>query len=268
MESGAPPSAGLYNFLGWLDVNKKRVAIGIVIVAILGLIAGFVVWQQSEAKYAAAESVSSIRIPFGAENPAPGTAEAYLKVAQEHPKTPAAQQGLLRAGTIYFQSGDYAKAQEQFNKLVSSYPESALVPQARYGIAAALDGQGNTQEAITKFNDFVRSYPNDAASEDARLNLARLYQKAGKPTEAIATLSAITNAAPFSPLGGEVQERLKAIYAKNPSLAPAPAPRIQQPQTLPLPMQVTPAVKPADTNTGAAAPKIILSNPNQNQPGK
>lgn len=28
MESGAPPSAGFYNVVGWLDVNKKRVAVG------------------------------------------------------------------------------------------------------------------------------------------------------------------------------------------------------------------------------------------------
>ncbi len=290
MESGAPPSAAFYNFVGWLDVNKKRVAVGAAIVVFIALVVAVLVWRHSEREGEAARALSAVRVPFNPLDPIPpGTAEAFLKVASDYSGTPAAARAAFSAASVYFVSGQYPQAQQQFNNFLSKHGDTPWVPQARYGLAASVDAQGNVQDAIAKYNDFIRAYPNDPAVDDARLNLARLYEKSNQPTQALDLLNRMTNATPFSATGAEVQDRLKTIYAKYPDLAPKPvapapgpalAPRDvplmlrdvpRTPQPSPTPTVPTPAAPnisvPASTS---GAPKIILQTPpgQNNPPGK
>ncbi|HMJ90587.1 MAG TPA: tetratricopeptide repeat protein [Candidatus Acidoferrum sp.] len=289
METSAPPSAGFYNFLGWLEANKKRVAIIAAVAAIVGCVIGLLVWRSSEREKEAALALASVRMPLSPIEPVPpGTAEAFLKVAQDYPNTPAAPQAVFRAAMLYFSNGQFVQAQEQFNNFLAKYGDTPWTAQARYGIAACLDAQGKTQEAITKYNEFVRANPGDTAADDARLNLARLYDRANQPTAAIELLSKMTNAGPFTAVGAEVQDRMKALYTKYPDLAPkrAPAPVMRAPtsggdvplmlrnvpntpQPTPAPGAAAPAPAPGSApNAPANAPKIILPTPGQNnQPG-
>jgi tetratricopeptide (TPR) repeat protein len=282
MEQSAPPSAGFYNFLGWLDVNKKRVAIGAAVVVVIGLVAALLIWRNSEQDNEAALALSAVRVPFNPTEAAPpGTAEAFLKVAEQYPSTPSAPQAVLRAATVYFANGQYPQAVEQFNRFLGKYGDTPWVPQARYGIAASLDAQGNAQEAINRYNEFIRTYPSDPAVDEARFNVARLYEKANQPAQAIEVLSRMTNAGPFTATGAEVQERLKSIYKQHPELAPKPVatptpgrgndvplmlqnvPRAPQPNT-PAPT-VTPTPAPATPGAPNApgTPAIKLQPPQQ-----
>jgi len=293
MESDAPPSAGWYNFLGWLDVNRKRVAMIAGIVVIVGGVIAILVWRHSERETEAAEALSSVRMPFNPMDPVPpGTAEEFVKVAENYSKTPAAAQARLRAATLYFSAGQYDKAQDQLKKFLAEYGDTQWVPQAQFSMATCLEAQGKTADAIAKYNDFIRAYPNDPAADEARFNLVRLYENSNQPTQAIDLLTKMTNGLPqFSPLIGEVQERLKAIYMKNPALMPAPAPRIA-PQTMtmtntqrftpgpvvvpipdsapgvtPTPAPATPTPAPSATPaTPGNAPKISIQPPKATPP--
>jgi predicted negative regulator of RcsB-dependent stress response len=237
MEAGTPPSAGFYDFLGWLEANKKRVAIGAVAVFFVAVIVGLFVWRSSQRELEAEEALSSIKVAVSpGDLPAPGSAEAVAKIAEEYPKTTAAAKALLRAGTIYFDQNDFAKAEEQFNKLLRNYSDTPWVPAAVYGIAACLDAQNKTTEAISKYNDFIRNYPADPAADQARLNLARLYEQTKQPALALDTLKKMTEGqqGAFSPSAGEAQERIRELYAKNPSLMPSnpvTSPRMFTPPT-------------------------------------
>ena len=160
MESDAPPSAGLYNFLGWFETNKKRVALGAGVVAFVALAIGLYVWHNSETALEAEEALSAVKMPFSPiEQPAPGTAEALAKIAAEYPKTPAAAKALLRAGTVYFGDGNFGKAREQFTAYIRDFGDTPWVPQAVFGLAACLDAENKTAEAITKYKEFAASYP-------------------------------------------------------------------------------------------------------------
>ena len=44
-------------------------------------------------------------------------AAAYAEVAKSHPNTTSGQEALYRAGLIYFDRGDFAKARSAFNQL-------------------------------------------------------------------------------------------------------------------------------------------------------
>ena len=266
MESKAPPSAGFYDFLGWLDVNKQRLAIAAVIMAFVGLIIGWFVWRSGQREIEAAQALSAVRLPFNpTEPPPPGTAEGFLKVATEFSGTRAAAQAVLRAGSAYFAEGNYAQAQKQFEDFVRQHGDTPWVPQAVFGIAASLDAQGKSPEAISKYNDFLRSYANDPAADQARLNLARLYEASNQPAQAADMLNKVTSAGPMTPMAGEAQERLRALQAKHPELM---ATNVLSRQPAPAPMRTNAVVmtnritvtNPASNPTGAA-PKIILQPP-------
>jgi tetratricopeptide (TPR) repeat protein len=229
MEKEAPPSAGLYNFLGWLETNKQRVAIGIVALLVVGTVIGFLVWRSNEKQVEAEEALSSVRMPFGpSQQPEPGTAEALLKVAQDYPNTLAAAKAVLRAGTVYFDQGNYGKAQEQFDRYLRDHGETPWVPQAVYGIAASLDAQGKTAEAIAKYTNFLATYANDPAADQARLSLARLYEQSQQPALAIDILNKLANnqQGGFGQSAAEAQEKIRELYAKHPSLAPSNPPPV------------------------------------------
>ncbi len=250
-----PPSTAWYDFLGWLDVNKKRVGTGALVVAVVGLIIALVLWRNSEREVEAARALSGIRLPFNpAEPPAPGTADAFARVAEEYSGTAAAPQALLRAGTQYYNDGQWDKAVAQFQKVLGKYGDSPWVAQAQFGIAAALDAQGKNTEAIAKYSDFLK-YTTDPAVDQARLNLARVYERANQPALALDVLSKMTNAAPMSQAAGEVQERIRNLYTKHPDLVPKPP----VPTNLP---PVTPTITPTNimrviTNAASA---VIGSN--------
>lgn len=277
MESGTPPSAGFYDFLGWLDVNKKRVAIGAGAVAVAGLVVGFFVWHNAQEEIDAEQALSSVHMPFSpTELPAPGTAEEFVKVAQEYPKTLAAPKALLRAGTVYFDTGNFAKAQEQFDNFLRNYGDTPWVPQAVYGVAASLDAQGKATEAIAKYNDFLRSYSSDPVADEARLSLARLYEQTKQPALALEALNKVVSGAQaggMTPAMGEAQEKIKELRVKYPSLVPS-----NPPAMVPSPNLLTNFVRPTNVirlpGTNALlmaptnAPKILLTPGQPNSPGK
>jgi predicted negative regulator of RcsB-dependent stress response len=226
MESEAPPSAGFYNFLGWFETNKKRVAMFVAGLLVVGTVVGFFVWRSGQRAIEAEEALSAVKTQSApGEATGIGAADALLKVANEYAGTPAAAKALLRAGTAYFSEGNYAKAQEQFNSYIQKHGETPWASQAVFGQAAALDAQNKAPEAIAKYNDFIRSFPNDPSADQARLNLARLYTQTQQPALALETLNKIggTQSGSYSPAGAEAEEKKKELLAKNPALAPPPA---------------------------------------------
>ena len=283
MDSDAPPSVGFYNFLGWLETNKKRAAIGAGVVLFAGIIVGLWVWHNSERATEAEEKLSSVRMPFSPlEAPAPGTGDALAKIASDYPKTPAAAKALLRAGSVYFGEGNYAKARAQFDTYLREFGETPWIPEAVFGLAACLDAENKTTEAITKYNDFVKNYASDPSADQARLNLARLQEKNGQPALALEVLTKMANPQQpgYNPAAAEAQEKVRELYAKYPELmTPPPAPTrppgqpplmvpptnsllaSNRPQIFLRPDQIpgaTPSPGPAPTQTPIVPPKPVV----------
>jgi tetratricopeptide (TPR) repeat protein len=259
MEETTQPSAGMYDFLGWFEANKKRIAIGAVIALFAALVLGFLVWRSGQKKIEAELALSAVPVAFTPNEPAKaGTGDALMRVATDYDGTPAASKALVRAGTAYFAEGDFAKAQAAFERFLKEYPEAQWVPQAVFGIAATLEAQNKTTEAIAKYNEFVK-FSSDPAIDQARLNLARLYEQTKQPALALELLKKMTEGVQpggFSPTISEAQERIREIYANNPSLVPSnpvTSPNMLSPVTLPATNAVT---VPSATS---AAPKVILN---------
>ena len=266
MESEAPPSAALYNFLGWLNANKKPVAAGVAVVALIVGVVLFMGWQKEQKEIKASLELSNIRLPYNAgELPPPGTDEALLKLAAAYPGTSAGTHAMLLAGTTLFAQGNYSAAQAQLEKFMGEHGDSRWASHASYALAACLDAQNKTNDAIAKYEAFIKTYPADPAADHAQMGAALLYEQSGRDGSAVEIYKRMLDAAMKNPnnynqVVADAQEHLQALYKKNPALAMPKTPPVK-PTT---PTVVIPSNRPPVIQTNIATAtnsvKSLLTN--------
>ena len=204
MDSNETPASGLYDFLAWARSNQKRLLIGAGVVAVLLAITAAYIVQVNQKEEAASRALSDIPLPANPTGrPDPGTAERYLKVANDHPSTDGGARALLLAAATLYGESNWTEAQAQYERFLREYGESPWVVQALYGRAACLDAGGKTAEAITKYDELIKRYSSDAVADQARLGLARLYDKQNKPAEALKLYDDVLRTMAYTGLGSE-----------------------------------------------------------------
>ena len=133
-------------------------------------------------RFMSGEKRKAMGVTLPVETPA---IEIFTKVVENStygPLAPAAQYklGLVLKGLLR-----YYEAEEAFNKVISSYPNSEWVAAAKFQIAicrAAVSrspdyDQWATKEAKEKFEEFVREHPDAVLSREAENNIAQLKEK-------------------------------------------------------------------------------------------
>ena len=234
MESEAPSSASI-NFLAWVEVNKKRLVIAGV--ALIGLVAvvSLVMQQQTSKETKASEALSEVKLPYNPSlAPAPGTADALLKVANDYRGTKAAARALLVSASVLYGEKNYDGAQKRYSQLIADYPDTQWLPEAAFGIAASLDAQGKTAEAIAKYEEVRKRHATSPVAEEAKLGLARL-QETSKPEDAFKLYMELSKANPNTSLAAEADYRQEEMLRANPALA-----KLKEPIAPPVMPTITP----------------------------
>jgi tetratricopeptide (TPR) repeat protein len=243
MESQAPQeSAGLIGLLAWAEVNKKRLAIAAGAVIVLIAVVTIIFQQQARKEITASEALSEVRISYNPAQPAPpGTADALLKMANEHRGTKAAARALLIGASVLYSERNYEEAQKRYAKLFQDYPTSPWVPEAHLGIAASLNAQGKSADATVKFEEVRKRFANSPAAEEAKLSLGRLYE-VQKPEESYKLYEDIARNNPGTSLAAEAEFRKEELVRQRPELARLKEPAV--PANLPtaVPMTNRPAI--------------------------
>jgi outer membrane protein assembly factor BamD len=116
------------------------------------------------------------------ENPA---IEIFQKVVSNSQYGPLAAKAQYKLGLVYKSLLQFYEAEEVFNKIVTSYPDSEWVAAAKFQIAscrAALSrgpayDQVSSKEAKDKFEEFVRANPDAELSKEAEKNIQSLSEK-------------------------------------------------------------------------------------------
>lgn len=227
MDAEQTQSDSWYNFLAWLEVNKRKVMIWAAVILTVVLVGIVVISYQAQKERRASEALSGVRSPStGANAAAPGTADAYLKVARDHAGTKAGARALLLAGTTKFQEAAYPDAHKHFEQFTRDYPESPWLPQAYFGLASSLDAQQKTKEATEQFETLRKRFPNDAVIDETKLALGRLYEGQNRHAEAYKLYDELLKANPYSGLGSEAGLRQAELVEKHPELAKTNAPPV------------------------------------------
>jgi len=197
--------------------------------------------QANQKEEAASKALSDIPLPLSPTGrPDPGTAEKYLKVANDHPSTDGGSRALLLAAATFYGESRWADAQTQYERFIREHSESPWVVQALYGRAACLDAGGKAADAITKYDELIKRYSGDAVADQARIGLARLYEKQNKHAEALRLYDDVLRTMAYTGLGSEAGLYRAELLEKHPELAPSNAP--------PATAQVTPPVVRSFTN--------------------
>jgi len=127
----------------------------------------------------------------------------------------------------------YYEAEEAFNKVISSYPESEWVEPAKYQIALARASiskgpdydQGAAEEAKEKFATFIEEHPDAVLSDKAEkninelkekeaesnFNIARFYEKQKEYEAARIYYGEVVENNPSSPWAAKAIERLQIM---------------------------------------------------------
>jgi len=221
MDTEITSSARFYDFLAWLDANKKRLGLAVGVVVVAGFVIAFMIWQNNQRELRANEALSNAQSARASARTADAVpAEAYMKVAREFDGTSAGARALLLGAVTLFVEGKYADAQAEFAKFQPSYPDNPLAPQAALGVAACLEAQGKTDEAATKFQEVVSRYSKDHNVSQAKLALALIYENQNKPELAQKIYAELTQVTAYSSASAEAGMRLEELLLKHPNLAP------------------------------------------------
>jgi len=251
MQRDAAPQDNFVRFMAWVQVNQKRLILwGLLAVAVILAVTSILTYQRQK-ESAASLALSTVYEPLSASAPTPpGTADALLKVADEHKGTKAAAMALLRGGAALFTEGKSAESQKIFERFLKEYPDSPWVPQAHFGIAANLDAQGKTADATTKFEQIRRVYGSDPIIDQVKLALARLYENQNKPEDAHKLYTEVLQANPgqYSGMGNEAGMRREELETKYPQLVKTNAPILPPAFTMLTNPPVTMTNRPAMTN--------------------
>ena len=230
MDSDVTQSTALYNFLGWLEVNKKRLLVWGGVIAALAALTAIYIYSQVQKEENASRALSEVRAgPGPSAAPPQDVAAAYFKVAGDYPGTKAAERAWLQGAGSLFVAGKHADAQKQFEAFLKQSPNSPWVPQALFGVASSLDAQKMPAEALRAYEDLRKRFANDPVMDQAKLALARLYESQN-PKEALALYDDLLKANQYGGIGSEAGMRREDLLQKHPDLAPKTnAPAIAQP---------------------------------------
>jgi predicted negative regulator of RcsB-dependent stress response len=256
-----------YRVLAWLHANRKRLLIGLGVVAALGLIAGFAALNKARSAADANARLFELPVASAPNMPVlPPPPSAYLDLASKYPDTSAGEYAVLLGAESLFVEGNYPQAQQEFSKFIEEHPESPLVAQAKVGVAACLEAEGKNSDAIQKYQQIVSTYPSDASvSEPAKLTMARLYEQENRPDQALNFYSELARSQnPYDPWAAEARDRGALLLAKHPELrrteaAPAPAAPFSIAPPVNTPAVAPPATTPAP-QTKSASPTLNLLN--------
>ena len=100
--------------------------------------------------------------------------QVLSEVAAADPKlAPDAQRTI---GTCYQLKGDYAKAIECYEKLLTTYPGSEAASEVYYWLGTCYESQKNVDQAISCFEKQISGFPTSRKTAPAMLKLGERYQ--------------------------------------------------------------------------------------------
>lgn len=128
------------------------------------------------------EKRKAIGMALPVENPA---IEIFTKVVENSTYGPLAPKAQYNLGLVLKGLMRYYEAEEAFNKVISSYPDSQWATAAKFQIASCRQAvsrssdydQGAAKEAKQKFEEFVKEHPEAVLSRQAERNIEELNTK-------------------------------------------------------------------------------------------
>lgn len=264
----AEQSDSLYNFLAWANRNRKRLLTALIVLAVVVTGYSIVNWKRNQTEIEANHALFALpQLLTATGQVSQVSADGYQKVAATYTKTAAGQRAALLAAGILFSQGKYLDAHAEFSKFIVDYPDSTMLSEAIYGVAAATEASGKTNEAVAKYEDVIRRYPGENVFAQSKIALGRIYETQNSPEKAFKAYSEISRPNPYDPWIMEATERKEQLVRKFPSLVKTNAPALApSPGPAMAPVGSVPITNMAARTNPAALTNFQLSSPGAKKP--
>lgn len=157
----------------------------------------------------------------------------YNKIVENSPFSVYADKSLYRAAECYRRTAKYDKAIESYEKIINDYPDSKLVPEAKYQLAftkyeASLNpeyDQESTEQALKEFKQISETTAVPAIAKesekvfnelrekkaDSQLKVAQFYEKQGKYRSAIIYYKEVVGKFPATEAAKHAKEKVEIL---------------------------------------------------------
>jgi outer membrane assembly lipoprotein YfiO len=162
--------------------------------------------------------------------------EMYKTIVEASPFSPYADKSLYRLGEVTRRMRKYDDAMQAYSRILSDYPESPLVPEARYQLAftkyeASLDpeyDQASTDQALKDFKEIAATTPIPSVAgeaekvlyelrerkADSTIKIAEFYEKQGQHKSAIMYYESVRGKFAGTSAAEYADERIKHLEGR------------------------------------------------------
>jgi TolA-binding protein len=162
------------------NYKKLLIALGIIIIALAGILIGIIIQERSEL---AVNSFFRKAMSSYQEGKYDEALNKFLALIKEYPNADVSKIALFYAAIINYNSGKYDNAISLFNDFIKSDVKDQMLKDAAYlNIGTASFDKGNWKEAIDYLSKLDKK--NNPYRNQAKLYIALSLEKLGKNSEA------------------------------------------------------------------------------------
>ena len=192
----------------WLQLNAKKVAVGVVVLAVA--VGSIYAYQQMSASTAQRAERAYFAAQAGQGTP-DGSEAALDRVVGAYGGTPAATQAAMLLAQLRYNRGAYAEGVATLQRIEGDGGEFDAAIDAL--IAAGLEGQGQFAPAAAKYQEAADAARFDIDRDGFLADAARAHRQAGNASEAIRLWTQLADD-PTGGLAAEARVRLGELTAR------------------------------------------------------
>ena len=137
------------------------------------------------------------------------TLEAFEKIEISYPRSKVAPFAHMYLGEIYYRTGEFSKALENYNMLIQDNPDESLTIFAQYGMGKTYESMGKNDDAL-KYYEIV-SKRNSSLGTIILMDLGRLMEKMKRTEDAKRKYQEFIDMNPDSPFTTEIVYRMSQL---------------------------------------------------------
>lgn len=112
-----------------------------------------------------------------------GAARDFYKILADYPESTLRKKALLSLGGVYYDSGDYERAEKTFRIVYGQEDQSSTRALALYKIAGSLEGEKKYTEAISAYKELWLEFPESELSDSSFIRCLEISQREAIPFE-------------------------------------------------------------------------------------
>lgn len=214
-----PLAEWLASAVRFVELRRTTILAAVLAGAVLGIAGGGYWWYQARQEAEAARALAgAYAVLRGEQAEKPGTPEEALKrfreVVEQHRRTRAAEEGLIAAGNLQYETGKVEEAASSYSEYLTAYSRGRFRMLAALGKAYALEAKGDLQGAAQTLSEELERDRENPLAGEAYMSLARTYEGLKKPEDAMRVYGQVVDRFTQTNWAQQALQRMTALKAK------------------------------------------------------